>query len=669
MTRHLCVNESGFPVVRRCLGNNEWENLGDVTCQLNLATNGLSESLNEINLELNNGVPFRDSMPNFARDVVRNVSRIVSQAKHKMQPVDVVNINKIINVVSKEPKNQAVSTEIIGLYNQLMSTDNSVLELSARLNATNDLLHNFEDYMNQLAQQLGPLKSCKRQKPIPMPRNLVDVKVASGIQILIAGNLSIFYLYPECNNYTGIALYDRAGPDRKNCRHHQFWYRLLRANQSVNDLKAEPGLQSATYLTDELWTALQRSGATYLIFKIYASNALFIETNLQTGGSIIQSHVLSINIPQVSDKLPHRLVFLLRNENFEVVNTEEYCGYWNYDMWERNGVTTNKSGSSDDRIVVCYTSHLTQFAFLVGGSFKQQRNSIDGQDRENQLRDEATLDNITAFGCGLSLFGLLGIWLTAAVSKKWRSQQATKLLLNLSLALSLLFVLLLLVYMNEWMWRFSFIQNHAGCIALGALLQYSVLLLFSWMLLIGHLQYQRFVTVLVVRSQHVVLRVATLAWLLPLLPTLLLLFIDSSSYTPIQNEDNDIGTLCYPSGHGLEYGVLLPIGLVLIVNVYSFVRILYSISQIQNRNSELIWPQLRLFILLFSLLGLTWIFGICTYFRLGLTFSYLFCITATIQGFILFVYFILLDKVARNAWLELITERQHIDSSTIKLDS
>jgi len=284
-----------------------------------------------------------------------------------------------------------------------------------------------------------------------------------------------------------------------------------------------------------------------------------------------------IKLKPIPDKLPHRLTFLLRNEKHEEVNNDgflidSYCGYWNYDTWERNGITTNKSGSIDDPIIVCYTSHLTQFAFLVGGSFKQQRMIADGQDKEEELRNESMLDDITAFGCGLSLFGLLAIWLTAALSKKWRSLQPTKLLLNLSLAMTLLFGLLLLVYINEWVWQFPLIRNHVECIAVGALLQYSVLLLFSWMLLIGYLQYQRHVTVLVVRSEHVVLRVATIAWLIPLLPTLLLLFIDSSSYSPIQYDD-EIATLCYPSGHGLAYGVLWPIGLVLIVNVYVFIRI------------------------------------------------------------------------------------------------
>jgi len=302
MMRHLCVNETGVPVVRRCLGNNTWEHLGNVTCQFNQAANEMSVSLNKISVELTEEAPFRGLMSNDYRDIVQNITRIVSQAKHEIRSVDVMNINQIIKIVSKEPMNEKISIEMITLYNQLLNTDRSVLKLSASMNVTNELIYNYEDYMNQVAKILEPLKSCKEQQFVDIPGNLVDVKIYNGVQIFIMGSLGVFYLYPECNKYMGIAIYDREGPGRKNCKHHHFWYRLLYANQSLNDLKNEPGLQTATYLTDELWTDLKRSGATYLIFKIYANNAFFIQTDLQTKNATLQSHVLSIDIPQVSGK-------------------------------------------------------------------------------------------------------------------------------------------------------------------------------------------------------------------------------------------------------------------------------------------------------------------------------------------------------------------------------
>jgi hypothetical protein len=68
--------------------------------------------------------------------------------------------------------------------------------------------------------------------------------------------------------------------------------------------------------------------------------------------------------------------------------------------------------------------------------------------------------------------------------------------------------------------------------------------------------------------------------------------------------------------------------------------------------------QLKVFILLFFLLGLTWVFGL-----LGLTipsleewklsFASAFCVSATMQGFVLFVFFILCDKKITKLWMSL----------------
>ncbi|KAH8410383.1 hypothetical protein KR215_001238, partial [Drosophila sulfurigaster] len=653
---HLCVDQNGLPVMRRCLGHNKWEKLKNITCQFEMEANELSQRLNKLKLQLNEELPALDET--YRNNVVYNTSQLLGKAKNKIQPVDVVNVNKIIDAVTKEKtKTDAVSSAIIGLYDQLMDTDSTVLELSARLNATNSLLYNFEGYMDKLGPHLHDLKSCKPQNALVNITNLVDMRVAKGLQILVSQKLSVFYIFPDCNQYTGIAIYNRPGPNRLNCFHHYYWYRLLYAHESVDNLKAEPGLQTATFLSHELWQSVKSAGATYLIFKIYANNAFFIEKLPPEKRSSLQSHVLSISIPQVLNELPHQLVFLLRNLKQAQVLKESpqlsyYCGYWDYVGWQTNGVTTRQNNASqdEDAIVVCLTNHLTQFGLLVGSSFKQLTVQADAM----QLHHECILDMVTAVGCGLSLFGLMAIWLTAMLSDRWRSQHATKLLLNLSLAMTLLFGMLLLVYINEWVLRFAFNVHRVACIALGAALQYLVLLLFTWMLLIGYLQYRRHVTVLGVRSEHVVLHMAIIAWLVPLLPTLLLLFLDRKSYAPILYRPGDIATVCYPSGTGLIYSILLPIGSVLIINSYVLCRIIHSVSRLRHRNRQLVWQQLNLFMLLFSLLGLTWIFGICSYFRLGLVFNYLFCIMGTVQGFILFVYFILLETKARNVWLKLL---------------
>lgn len=351
------------------------------------------------------------------------------------------------------------------------------------------------------------------------------------------------------------------------------------------------------------------------------------------------------------------MVFLLRNEDFDEAfrkrkQFDGYCAYWNYGNWTRQGITTETVNLSRNPIVVCSTHHLTQFAFLVGGSYKHRSCKYGLYKLPYTDRMECLLDMTTAVGCSLSLFGLLMIWLTAAVSKRWRSQQSIKLLLNMCVALTLLFLLMLLLYVNEWAIHYSFDQGTWACIALGAVFQYAVLFLFSWMLLVGHLQYRKHVTVLIARTENIVVRMAAIAWTMPLLPTLTLILVDPNAYTPVLS--GEFASACYPAGAGLIYGILLPIGLVLCVNLFTFGCILFRVSRLQHRNVQLICQQFRLFLLLFFLLGLTWIFGLCAYFNLGFSLTFLFCFLATVHGFVLFVYFVVFDRNARAAWQQLL---------------
>lgn len=305
-----------------------------------------------------------------------------------------------------------------------------------------------------------------------------------------------------------------------------------------------------------------------------------------------------------------------------------------------------KHSWSTDSLAICETTHLTSFAFLMGGSCKQT----------NCSTDETLLNTITTVGCWLSYVGAVGIWLTALLCKRWRSKPTTRLLLHLSYAMALLYGLLLLLDFNEMWWHHQFAQGDIACTIVGTVFQYAVLLLFSWMLLIGYLQYQRHVQLVVASPDCTIPKVMIIAWTLPLLPTLLLVSIDHSSYRPLPYASDR--SVCYPSGKGLDYGVLLPIGLVLILNSYVFGRIFFRISNLENRNIQDVWRQMRLFVLLFFLLGLTWIFGLGTYSQLGYVFNFLFCSTATIQGFVLFVFFVLFDSISHNFWIQLICRRK-----------
>lgn len=155
------------------------------------------------------------------------------------------------------------------------------------------------------------------------------------------------------------------------------------------------------------------------------------------------------------------------------------------------------------------------------------------------------------------------------------------------------------------------------------------------------------------------LKANIVGWILPIVPCLIICIIDPGLYVPANADAEFNNVLCYPQGNALYFGVILPVGLIILMNLCVFVMVIYNITtglQKCNNNrkgsSKIHRAQLRLTILLFFLLGLTWIFGLLTHLEYQtFVFTYLFTIFGTLQGFVLFVYFIILDPQTRKLWL------------------
>ncbi|EDW16276.1 adhesion G-protein coupled receptor G7 [Drosophila mojavensis] len=671
----VCLLRNGLPVTRKCEVwgmRARWESLDQrpyVVCMRRFRERSISVELNNLHDDMLEGRRRANSTQERRRTtaMMRDMFR---QHDKALLPADVHVVGQVFGELLEHEKDAALSADLISICREIMFSDAQVLQLSAQLNATNSLLNKFEDYMDALPQQLVPRERCG--KVVAHAAGDAGEAAASGMEILnnanlgvhamLSSNLSVFYVNPECERITGIAIYSAAAPDRKQAV-SQFWFRFLYANENVEKLRREQDLETATYVPEQLWKQLKQRGATYLILKIYGHDGLFVETAPQRSRRP-RSKVLSISIPGCEGtQLPQPLPFLLRNENHRqpdtrAVNAGCGCGYWNYQTWVSDGITTS-SGTDmlRDPIVVCQTRHLTQFSYLVGGSY-----------RSNDLGDEVlvtpinerVLDIISIVGCCLSLFGVLGIFLTALLFKSWRSQASTKVLMHLCLAMMLQMVLFVFINTDDISEQLVVHGDNVRCVLLGAAMQYTILVLFCWMLIIAFLQFQRYVTVIgVERPRRYILKAALVAWLLPLLATLLVACIDPESYVPTAEQLATDTGICYPSGYGLTFGIVLPVTLITVANLVIFAYVFYSISHslsqsIQRAERKLVHKQIRLSVLLFFLLGLSWIFGIFAYMQAGVAFSYLFCLTATLQGFVLFIYFVLLDEVNRRAWIGLL---------------
>ncbi|XP_037943784.1 adhesion G-protein coupled receptor G7-like [Teleopsis dalmanni] len=677
----LCLKENGMPLTLKCLYNNntdiaEWDSHvnwdSSSACLRNTNEKIISTELNTLHNEILENKRLHKGKVG-RKEVTENVNILLEQPGYKILPADVHFTNKILQAVSAEGADAELTDDVISICNTIMTKDPSILRQTAKLNSTNELLETFERYMDSVSSELVPTSRCgivvtnKTATNIAHHVETID-RARIGVLAKISTNISVIHINPDCANISGVAIYDYSTSVHPNVQPTilmhttigKFRFRFVYLNESANELMNETGLQVATFVPLSLWEYLrtnivQPNKPATIVLKIYTNDSLFVEqSEVQTQKPF--SKILSISIPGYSGTLPEHLSFILRNENYGTAtssNISSNCGYWNYSTWVSQGIVNQ---TQDKAVILCETDNLACFSFLLGGNYRQH--DFNGRVLISAANQHA-LDLISLLGCTLSLLGLLGIWVTAALFKKWRKLASTKVLLNLCAALTLQMVLFIFVNTDDMAEELTKKRSYANCKAIGALMQYSILVLFSWMLIIAFLQFQRYVTVIgIERPRHYILKSALAAWGLPLIPTLLVLCIDPHSYEPTEYQLQKHRAACYPSGHGLHFGVILPISLIVLTNLIIFIYICYSISHsfnqtLQRQERKMVMRKIRLSVLLFFLLGLSWIFGILTFMKAGIVFSYLFCLTATTQGFVLFIYFILLDEVSRIAWFNL----------------
>ncbi|RZC37454.1 7tm 2 domain containing protein [Asbolus verrucosus] len=320
------------------------------------------------------------------------------------------------------------------------------------------------------------------------------------------------------------------------------------------------------------------------------------------------------------------------------------CASWNYGMdklrYNHRGqwAVETKAKTLED-LYLCTFWHMSVYSILVG------------------LEGDLALSIITIIGCVLSTLGGGGVITTSVVYQNWRENSGTKILINF--VITMIFQNIVLAASGS----VDSFKEEAACIFVGALLHYCVGAQFTWMLVVGYLQYQRYVTVFFTVGSGFVIKASVVAWTLPLVPVLTLLIIKKESYAQ--------PAYCYPAGPPLYFGVFLPVSLILTVNIFVFALILWNIcgkkitaGHVRDGLSLL---HLRLMILLFFLLGLYWILGISARFLQSIALDYFFCIAAALQGLVIFLYFIVFNKMTRNFWMRQLRRSEMITSMQIWL--
>jgi len=401
---------------------------------------------------------------------------------------------------------------------------------------------------------------------------------------------------------------------------------VLYAINSEEEIQS-PNVDVAVLLPKSLMTS-----TSHVALAIFSDESAFQDPRYKAN-----SRILSLNIadaPELQGEQYVDIVFRPRTEKGDKI-----CAFWNFTLyggaWSAEGCQLMPStGNTHD---VCRCSHLTHFAEII---------SPPGRTLDPEHQRVLTI--ISIIGCSLSFVGLLAVFITGAAFRQWRAQLGNKILLHLSTAVFIKMLVFLIT-------AIELLHTGVPCIILGVMLHYSVLASFCWMLVSAFLQLKRLVIVFGFQHiPHMLLKASLFAWGVPVLPVAVLLAVDVNNYTPESRR------FCYPEGLGFYLAVLCPVLIIVTANLLVFGMIIHSITRSSAIKShrqtgrKQVMQQIATSGLLFFLLGLSWVFGFVAH--LSIIFAYIFCITATLQGFVLFVFFVLGKKQSRVYWVKRSTE-------------
>lgn len=301
--------------------------------------------------------------------------------------------------------------------------------------------------------------------------------------------------------------------------------------------------------------------------------------------------------------------------------------------WRRSGVnTTIVSTNGSVFVTECSSSHMTNFAVLFALPSSEPLSGSAA----------VALEVTTYVGCIVSMVGTILTFVTFALFRKLRTLPAV-LIMNLCVAIFAT-NLVFLAGINQT-------SNAAACKAVAIILQYFLLAMFSWMLMVG---------VQLVRSLHgpmassvadrsTLFWYTLIGWLSPAVYVAVCVLIDSFragwSFGYGDSERCWITTT-----GGLVAGVLVPAGVVIIVNFIVFFvavhRLSVSVGFRKQSGSEDDMPvslQLGIYLTLLITLGVTWILG---YFALlEPVFWFAFVAIDSFQGAFIFVAFVCRRRV------------------------
>ncbi|XP_062274324.1 adhesion G-protein coupled receptor G1-like [Scomber scombrus] len=332
-------------------------------------------------------------------------------------------------------------------------------------------------------------------------------------------------------------------------------------------------------------------------------------------------------------------VNITMNLTMGVNETEEpSCVFFNFteEKYSSNGcLTLWKRGQSH---VTCSCDHLTYFGvLLVSASLSPT--------------DQKVLTYISLIGCSISLFALVITFLLFISKRKIRGDVSMKVHINLAIAL----ILLNLHFLPSGLVAAT--SSRGVCLYMALLLHYSLLATFSWMAVEGFHLYLLIVRVFNIYVRKYLLKLSLVGWGVPAVIVSLVVIIDIDAYGRVLLDSSEPNStaVCYIGNDIVKMVTTVGMfGLVFIFNLIMFgvaVRRVVSphhIKEFGQTDRDRAKRDIITLLGVSTLLGITWGLIFFSFGHLTTPSLYLFCIINSLQGFFIFLWFVMsLRKIGK----------------------
>ncbi|XP_059411135.1 adhesion G-protein coupled receptor G2-like [Carassius carassius] len=292
-------------------------------------------------------------------------------------------------------------------------------------------------------------------------------------------------------------------------------------------------------------------------------------------------------------------------------------------IWTTSGCETE----IDNTTIKCSCSHLTFFAVLMS------RPAINGT-----VQDLELLTLISSIGCGISMFFMAIALFMHYLLRKAKSNQATKILMNMFVALSLLNASFL---SNE---SIANTGDNAACVFIALLLHYSMLASFTWFFIQALHMYLWLIRQNVTISNYM-RKITVLAWVFPAPIVIAIASVGEYKTVVIKSTSEKISRMCWITNSYIHNTVNIGYyALVFIFTTGIFIMIVTKVVQARNIKAvdgkrKTIKKQLMMVLSLFLLFGLTWSVAFFSNGPMLVPSYYIFSVLNSFQGFFLFLYY------------------------------